>query len=573
MVLPLRLLPQRATYLIKKQQSSGLRNFQRLPRSGNISSIISTHQPIVSTSRTIVRSHRPDHHNQHCQSHQRKYSDDGRTKATVRTSDGKLLKPFLLADIGEGITGCEIVEWLVKPGQKVSEFDPIAEVQSDKATVQITSPFDGMVERILGKVGEVIKVGEPLCMIIVEADEGDNSLNELKKNKEQQEKAQASDEEIASGNDREMRENCRDRSDRTITLEPDDPLTGRLIHSTPAVRRLAKEHQIQLRNVTGTGKDGRITKEDVLNFMESVQDKSILSPTVGTTATTEIETIQFSSVAQTKKVSLGPVRLAMFRAMSQTLKIPHFGYYEEIDVTELEKLRKNLSNSNSSSRIDEPRIRITLLALFVKIMAVSMRENEIFRSTLSTVSTTTDQSPFFVQRESCDISIAVSSRVGLLTPLIPCVESKSIVQIAEHILRLREFIEGWEFEDKIPKIPEELGGNRSGTITLSNIGIIGGTYTHPLIPPTGQLAIAGIGSMAIKPGYRPEDMELAKRIALKGGHETEGNEHQLKISPRLKINFSFTADHRVVEGTELARLVLRFKELCERPEKLIEKMV
>ncbi|KNZ59209.1 hypothetical protein VP01_1782g1 [Puccinia sorghi] len=467
------------------------------------------------------------HHPSHQPSIYQHFSSTG-PNTLKQQSNPHSLQPFLLADIGEGITGCEIVKWLVKPGQTVAEFDPIAEVQSDKATVEITSPYDGIIESLVGQTGQVVKVGEPLCMILVEADPQSPTTPESSKEQEKEQFDVLVDTSQQQINEQAQPIAHHQQSGRK---EP--------VHSTPSVRRLAH---------------GRVTKEDVINHLSRID----LSQ-VQTVKTLDKDTNQqpLNKTVGSLKNPFGAVRQAMFRGMTQSLRIPHFGYYDQIDVTELERVRQGLLKH-------DPNSRITLLSLFVKILGRAMIQNELFMSTLST-----DEPPQFIKRQTCDISIAVSSPAGLLTPLIPSVDSKSIVQIANHITSLRDFINK-SSPNKIPRIPDELGGNRSGTLTISNIGSIGGTYTHPVIPPTGQLAIGAIGAMKVRPEYSAGDKQLAKAFAI---DPTSAPPRELKVEPRLVVEVSFTADHRAVEGVELARLVQCFKHYCQAPGLLFADLI
>ncbi|EGG12765.1 uncharacterized protein MELLADRAFT_114902 [Melampsora larici-populina 98AG31] len=443
---------------------------------------------------------------------------------------GHAIKPFLLADIGEGITGCEIVKWLVAPGQDVAEFDPICEVQSDKATVEITSPFEGTIHQMFGAVGEVVKVGHPLCEIVV---------------KQEGETVTPPD---TQSNVVEPRvEPIEPQLHLNIPITTTQP---RLVHSTPAVRRLAKEHSINIEAITGTGKDQRVTKEDVLLYISRLATSSHES------SSTPLESTELPtpSTAGSVRVPFNDVRHAMFRSMSKALKIPHFGYSEQIDVTELERVRLELNSSNAEPNTKP---RLTLFSLLIKAMGHALRSEPIFRSTLG-------EPPCFVQRQAADISIALSSPQGLLTPLIPNVEQKTVYEIADHVRRLRKFVDTMADTTRLPVFPEELGGNRPGTFTLSNIGVIGGTYTYPVIPPTGQLGIGAFGKVQVLPGYRPTDMALASAIA-----RGLSRDPCPQPEPRLMLFASFSADHRAVEGVELARLVQRLKVICEQPSNFI----
>lgn len=465
------------------------------------------------------------------------------SQSSSRPSDSKVLTPFLLADIGEGITGCEIVKWLVKPGQSVAEFDPIAEVQSDKATVEITSPYDGTIDTLVGQTGQVVKVGEPLCLILVD----DHSLSSHDAEIPQQKSGSIHPNQLESHRPTDQAI----PPIRHLSPPASDQLPRTDVHSTPSVRRLAREHRLDMSTIKGTGKAGRVTKEDVLNLLAALDSSQPPQPTA-------IEHSKSNLDRSTINGPLGAVRQAMFRGMTQSLRIPHFGYSDQIDVTDLERIRLDLVQRH-------PESRITILCLFIKILGRSMIENGLFRCTL-----TNDDPPRLVPRQSCDVSIAVDSPAGLLTPLIPSVDSKSIIQIASHLTRLRQFIHQSP-PDRIPRIPDELGGNRSGTFTLSNIGTIGGTYTHPVIPPTGQLAIGAIGSIRARPEYSIDDRDLARSWAIHGRPQQANRE--LKIEPRLMVEVSFTADHRAVEGVELAKLVKSFKSYCQSPNLLLAELV
>lgn len=334
----------------------------------------------------------------------------------------------------------------MKPNQVVAEFDPVVEVQSDKATVEITSPFEGTIHRLFGVAGEVIKVGQPLCEMVVKPEDDSELVAPTATESINQEPSMPEIE-----------------SEVKVSTESSESVVG-FVHSTPAVRRLAKEHAIDIRLITGTGKDQRVTKEDVLLHLSRPSTSS-----THTSAPAPVSSLNPPAIAPVSPISSGTVRVpfnavrqAMFRSMSNALKIPHFGYSEQIDVTELERVRLELNSTSEDGR------RLTLFSLLIKAMGYALRSEPIFRSTLA--------EPFcFVQRQTVDISIALSSPQGLLTPLVPNVGQKTVFEIADHVRRLREFVESLPDSDRLPVFPEELGGNRPGTFTLSNIGVIGGS--------------------------------------------------------------------------------------------------
>ena len=365
----------------------------------------------------------------------------------------------------------------------------------------------------------------------------------------------------------------------------------KLVHATPATRRLAKEEAIDLRDVDGTGRDGRVTKSDVMNYVANGKSNSnkVSAPTPSSTPSIAPTTTAtaIDSTEALPPIALSPLRKAMFRAMTSTLQIPHFAYSETIDVTLLERLRLTL-NANIPLRYrhnltaaqetelaklvewggegrvapEERYERMTMLPLMIKAMSNSMATNRLFLSSLAS-STTPSEEPKFLPRRSHDISLALSAPAGgLFTPLLTSVDKSSPYKIASQIAHLQQI----SLASSPPKFPHQYKG--TGTITLSNVGVVGGRTTHPIIPPTGQLAIGALGRMRIVPTYARSSLAAAKALAISGGEE-EGELEGLKVLPRLMLDVTFCADHRVVEGVELARLVEEWKRILEDPSRLV----
>ncbi|GAA95809.1 uncharacterized protein L969DRAFT_95310 [Mixia osmundae IAM 14324] len=450
-------------------------------------------------------------------------------RALASTAYRAAVRPFKLADIGEGITEVEIIKWSINEGAHVEEFDSLCEVQSDKATVDITSPFKGTVSRLYAQPGQIVKVGTPLC----DVDDGQTSTSTPSA-----EPVPAPSERQPSSHgllEQHLGEPSRvtplKEIDKQHALDPQDASQdGADVHSTPAVRRLAKERGIDLTSIEGTGKAGRITKEDILRSMELPA-----STVIGTAP---------EAPRETETIPVTGMRRAMYKAMSMSLAIPHFAYSDELDVTALERVRTQLKGSTET--------KLTLLPLLIKALDLAMREHPLFASSLSGSA----QEPMLLKRASHDISIALAAPSGLYTPLIANVDRKNVIQIADEVAGYQAIVT--HAAQSRPAFTQNM--LRPGTITLSNIGSVGGTYTHPVIPPTGQLAIGGLGRARILPRYVDADQTTAKQAAL-----TSTLAPVLPV-PRMVMSASFTADHRVVEGVELARFVDRWKFLVEHPE-------
>lgn len=246
---------------------------------------------------------------------------------------------------------------------------------------------------------------------------------------------------------------------------------------------------------------------------------------------------------------MSPVRKAMFRAMTASLQIPHFAYSETLDVTAIERLRLSLNRHiplshrktlkpadeaqlhrlgewgvGDSTRVPEEQRydRMTLLPILIKALSLAMAQHPLFSCSLSTSS----GEPVLSRRSSHDISIALSAPSGgLYTPLLPSVDRSSAYDLSSSIANLLHC----SLSSSPPKFPDAHNGK--GTITLSNVGVIGGTTTHPIVPPTGQLAIGALGRMRVEPRYVAADRAKAKKVA-QGLEELELGE-ELRIEPRL----------------------------------------
>ncbi len=396
--------------------------------------------------------------------------------------------------MGEGITECEIIKWFVQPGAVVQEFDPICEVQSDKASVEITSRYAGRIKRLMHKEGDVAKVGHPLCEIEMESDGA--SAGEAEEVKPEQEEVQitgvSQDSEFKGVN----MEGFVSAEHKHSNGGGSHAGNGKDVLATPAVRRVSREHNVDLAQVRGTGRDGRITKEDVLNHVQNGSSSSTSTSSSAAVSGSFAPSPSPSSPAPgtTEIIDLTPVQRAMFKAMTATLSTPHFAYSDEIDVTDLDKVRVLLSRSipeRYTQAGDASFSKLTLLPLLVKAMSLALHDHPMFRSALN-------GEQKLVRRSSHDISIALTSKVGLLTPCITDVQAKSIYDLSGAITRLQTVAGSSKGLS-----PADL--KTTGTITLSNVGAVGGgTYTHPLLPPTGQLAIGALGRSRILPRFASE---------------------------------------------------------------------
>lgn len=427
------------------------------------------------------------------------------------------VKPFLLADIGEGITECEVIQWFVEPGQTVAEFDKICEVQSDKASVEITSRFSGTVTKLHYNVNDVAKVGEPLVDIEVAGEEvGEASPSEAVKEDHQQQQQQPTPSPTVA-----VAAETSSSPSSASTLPADHYLRTL---ATPAVRRVAKEHNVDIRNITGTGKDGRVLKEDVVAFVNGGGSPSSTTGTTTTATTTQPDQVK----------PLTAIQKAMFKSMTKSVSIPQLGYKDEMELnatTEYRAALNQLVAKDTTGRFAFQ--KVSYMPILVKCLSVALTQYPILNATLLNAESGDVGSMQLQYRASHNIGVAMDTPQGLIVPNIKDVQNKSVLEVASELHRLAEL------GAKNSLSPADLQG---GTITVSNIGTIGGTYANPCLIAS-EMAIVALGRMQTLPRFDEQGNVIAKQI----------------------LPISWSADHRIIDGATIARFGNYWKRLVENP--------
>ncbi|CAG0921069.1 unnamed protein product [Notodromas monacha] len=427
--------------------------------------------------------------------------------------------PFNLSDIGEGIREVVVKEWFVKEGDKVNQFDSICEVQSDKASVTITSRYEGVIKKLYHAVDDVALVGQPLVDIEQEAGDAPESLSV------------------------ERIVDARVTTPGIVLDSSVDVSRGSKGLATPAVRRMCMENNVKLSDVFGTGKDGRVLKEDVLRFLGKLERAPSTTHPMDTDASRYFRFVPAESteksvaptVAKPTSVSIGSDRTepikgfmkAMVRSMTAAMKIPHFGYCDEVDMTELVLLRKRLKTT-----ADERGIKFSYMPFMVKAASLALNEFPVLNASVD------DECERITYKAAHNIGIAMDTPVGLVVPNVKNVQGLSVLDIAVELSRLQALGAKGSLGTK------DITG---GTFTLSNIGSIGGTYAKPVIMPP-EVAIGAIGRIQVLPRFNPESGVLEKA-------------HILHVS--------WSADHRVIDGATMARFSNLWRSYLENPAKMI----
>ncbi|CAG2101320.1 unnamed protein product [Medioppia subpectinata] len=423
--------------------------------------------------------------------------------------------PFLLSDIGEGIGEVTVKEWYVKVGDTVRQFDSICEVQSDKASVTITSRYDGVIRYIHYEVDGIAKVGKPLVDI-----------------------------EMAANNDEQMDAVLDDETDKsshisqTTTQDISFQTTDKVL-TTPAVRRLANEHNIRLNEISGTGRDGRVLKEDVLSYIENINKKGIVSNEEKVAQSVAIDShrtqpkspvkpkLKDSMILNDRTEPLKGVVKAMSKTMTQALNIPHLGLGEEIDVSELVHLRAQLKQVSK-----ERNISISYMPFFIKAVSMALHEYPILNSSVD------DKCENITYKTSHNIGLAMDTKQGLLVPNIKNVQNLTVLEVAEELNRLQQI------GAKNLLSGEDLS---NGTFTLSNIGSIGGVFGIPVILPP-EVAIGALGGIKVVPKFGSDEKTIVKAQTM---------------------TVVWRADHRVIDGATMCRFSTLWKQYIENPSLML----
>jgi len=441
------------------------------------------------------------------------------TAATaVAAPAGKVVEDFLLPDIGEGIVECEIVDWLVKEGDIVEEDQPVCDVMTDKATVQIPAKHPGKIVRLYTPKGQIAKVHAPLFAVELDASLASTSHVASTQNAATVSTATSS-----------AKAACPLASPSVQTSVAAMPAGNKALAS-PAVRRLARELSVDIHRVPGSGPKGRVFKDDVRAFA-SGQTSAAAAPasqpsaTQSSTATTAVA----SGVATTSRrvEPIKGIKAAMARQMAESVAtIPHFTYCEEIDLTDLIALRASLKDG-----LAKQGVKLTMMPFFMKAMSLALNDYPILNSQVNADCT---ELTYIGEH---NIGIAVDSKIGLLVPNIKDCQRKSIVEIAADLTRLTEQARDGRVT------PADLKG---GTITISNIGAIGGTVATPIINKP-EVAIVALGKVQLLPRFDAKGHVVARSI----------------------MQVSWSGDHRVIDGGTIARFTNLWKKYLEEPSSML----
>jgi pyruvate dehydrogenase E2 component (dihydrolipoamide acetyltransferase) len=445
---------------------------------------------------------------------------------------------YKMPDIGEGLTEGEIVKWLVKEGDTVNEDQPIVEVMTDKATVELPAPRSGTISKILAEEGEIVEVGK----VFVHIEEGEAPAADGGQQADSKEEAPAKKEEKKEDKKEEKEEKMlfesssptaggsvsarRKRETATATDSGNGGRPGKVL-AAPAVRKLAREKDIDLAQVPGSGPQGRITRDDLEKHLETgggvVQVKREGKAP---------EAVAVAEGRQEERVPLRGLRRVISDAMARSKRTAaHFTYVEEVDCEKLIELRER------SKKISQEQhgITMTFLPFIIKATCAALKQVPIVNSAYDE---TTQE---LVYRKFYDIGVAVATDAGLIVPVVRDADKKDLFTVQKEIMDLSERTR----EGKAK--PDELRGS---TFTITSLGKTGGVLATPVINHP-EVAIMGVHEIKDKPVIRYDD---------------DGEPY---IVPGKIMNLSFSFDHRIVDGAVGADFAQRIVRYLENPELML----
>ena len=435
------------------------------------------------------------------------------------------LKQVLIPDIGD-FKDVPVIEVLVKAGDTVKKEDSLVSLESDKATIDIPSPYAGLIKEINVNTGDKVSEGDQILVMEAAADEE----NEVNEENDTEAAPESSDPDTSTGSKpaadteeetRELPEEAKSESRSPTKNIPVNQEDFSKAHASPSVRRFARELGVNLGLIAGSGPKQRILKEDVQAYV-----KAELSKTQGGNgAGAALNLLPWPQVNFAK---FGPIELKPLSRIKQIsganlhrnwVMIPHVTQFDEADITDLEALRKETNES-----VKKDNVKLTLLAFLMKALIPVLKKFPEFNASLDQKDNETN----LIVKNYYHIGFAVDTPGGLMVPVIKDVDQKGVIDIARELNNLSVLAR----EGKLK--PDDMQG---ASFTISSLGGIGGIGFTPIINAP-EVAILGVSRASLKPVYRDN-----------------------QFIPRLMLPFSLSYDHRVIDGASAARFTTHLADV------------
>lgn len=456
---------------------------------------------------------------------------------------------FKLPELGEDIESGDVISVLVSVGDVVAQDQPVMEVETDKATIEVPAPVSGVVKAIHVKAGQTIKVGQLLMSIDEGADGKEKKAVEDAEVKIKEEKRKVAEPKTKKGEsidekeiEAEKEERKRESAESHILKEQKGEVVEfsrkpkaagseaprELAPAAPSVRRLARELGVDINQVPGSGPGGRISEDDVKNYVRYVITRGMESkPETHPLSVLNIPTLpDFTKWGEIEREPMTNVRRKTAESVGFSwMSIPHVTQHDKADITGLEELRKIFGK-----KVEEAGGKLTVTSILLKLVASALKVFPKFNASVDIANNE------IIYKKYYHIRVAVDTERGLLIPVIRDVDKKNIVELSVELAQVSERARNRRLT------VEEMKG---GTFTISNLGGIGGTYFSPIIY-WPEVAVLGISRSKIEPVF------------------ADG-----QFRPRLMLPLSLSYDHRVIDGADGVRFLRWIVETIEQPFRLI----
>ncbi|MGO4937316.1 dihydrolipoyllysine-residue acetyltransferase [Fundicoccus sp. Sow4_H7] len=436
---------------------------------------------------------------------------------------------FKLPALGEGIMEGEVVTWLVKEGDQVNEDDVLVEIQNDKSVEELPSPLSGKIVKIHVQEGEVANLGD----VLVEIDSPDYQAD-----------AETAEESVPSSPESpaalEPKEEDSPKTERSNTAVEIDP--NKRVIAMPSVRKLARDKGIDIRGVAGSGKNGRILKEDIENYnpdavaqASTVETEAVAQPStteqasapVAAAAPAEAKPFKSKEADRERREPLSAMRKAIAKAMVNSKQTaPHVTLFDEVEVSALWDHRKKFKDIAAQRDT-----KLTFLPYVVKALIATVKKYPVLNASID------DASQEIVYKDYYHIGIATDTERGLYVPNVKDANTKSMFDIADEIVEKSSLAHDGKLS---------AGDMSDGTITISNIGSARGAWFTPIINHP-EVAILGLGTINTEPVVNAEG--------------------EIVVGRMMKLSLSF--DHRIVDGATAQNAMNELKRLLADPELLL----
>ncbi len=430
---------------------------------------------------------------------------------------------FKFPDIGEGLEEGTIVEWYVKKGQEVESGQSLVQVETDKVTTDIPSPKTGTIAALYGKEGETINVGDPLAEIEIEGVEGEEAVEEEKKQPAGPSEEGVEEEEGAgvvgtievAGDGSHLPSS----QEGVQAKEEEEEKPQKKALATPVARALAKDLGVDIDKIKGTGPAGRVMKEDIHNY---VDQQSKAKPKASKTSEGEQEQEQ-----EVVYEDMSPTRKTIAKNMSRSKQTAaHMSVMDEVEISDLVRVR-----SKYKEKYKDQGIKLNYLPFILKATALALKKHRQLNAEMDM------DNGKMIYKKYYNIGIAVDTEKGLVVPVIKNVDKLSIYELAQKTNEIAQKARDGELT---------MEDMKDGTFTITSYGSIGGQFAVPVINYP-QAGILGIGRILKKPVVNEED----------------------EVVPGNILPLSMSVDHRIVDGGEVSRFLNTMMEYLGDPVNLI----